>query len=388
MSEWASYMAPLVDLGDRLTDRLHDPEDPQLRHDLYRMVHSGIAAAYFGSFLGDPEHPDFWPWDGLAFNFWAPNPDNTYLLAALDGDGTYRVSGFRGSVSIVDVQLGAGTQWTSGSGTIGAAENFDLDDLRFEGPRNEFEVILSRTRPAGHDGNWWPLADQTRYIMVRQTFNDWHEEDARVAIERLDTPAIRPRRSASEIGAKLGGVAAWAENWCSDAAGWVERFRSEGLINAVQVTGLGEVHSTLKYVLGSFELAPDEALIYETEMPERCRYWNLQTTDALWISTDWVNRQISINGHQARLDADGRFRAVISATDPGVPNWLDTVGYARGGVVGRFYEASDAPSPRITKVKIAEVRTHLPADTPQVGPEERDAALRARRRAAQLRRRW
>ncbi len=34
--------------------------------------------------------------------------------------------------------------------------------------------------------------------------------------------------------------------------------------------------------------------------------------------------------HQAVLDADGKFRAVLALTDPVVPNWLDPVGNTRG----------------------------------------------------------
>jgi hypothetical protein len=105
-------------------------------------------------------------------------------------------------------------------------------------------------------------------------------------------------------------------------------------------------------------------------------------------SLDYMNRQTSINGHTARLDKDGKFRAVISATDPGVPNWLDTVGYAKGTMFGRWTECSSGPTPTIAKVKLADVRNHLPSDTPVISAEARDAALRLRRKGAQLRRRW
>jgi hypothetical protein len=224
--------------------------------------------------------------------------------------------------------------------------------------------------------------------MVRQTADDWNELDARLAIERLDTPVIRPRMGAAEIADRLRHVADWAENWSSDAASWVTKFRAGGLVNDVTVEGLANVHSTLKYVLGTFELAPHEALVYETAMPQRCRYWNVQTSDDLWMTPDWINRQVSLNGHQARLDNDGAFRAVISAGDPGVPNWLDTAGHPRGGIVGRWYDSSSAPKPTITKIDLADVRDLLPTDTPRIDAAERDATIRARRRAAQLRRRW
>jgi hypothetical protein len=44
--------------------------------------------------------------------------------------------------------------------------------------------------------------------------------------------------------------------------------------------------------------------------------------------------------------------------------------------------------PIIKRVALAELRAHLPADTPIVTPTERAEQLRARVRAAQRRRRW
>ena len=142
-----------------------------------------------------------------------------------------------------------------------------------------------------------------------------------------------------------------------------------------------------KYANGTFELEPDEALILESSVPE-CRYWGVQLVDDLFLSIDWMNRQTSLNGHTARLDRDGRLRAVISARDPGVPNWLDTAGYRSGGIQGRWKHSDQWPELRMFKVHVDRVREHLPDDTPAISLEERDAAIRQRRRGAQLRRRW
>ena len=73
---------------------------------------------------------------------------------------------------------------------------------------------------------------------------------------------------------------------------------------------------------------------------------------------------------------------------PGVPNWLDKADNRWGILQMRFNKASDAPVPVVTKVKLAEVRAHLPKDTPVVTLEERRKHLSARREAAQLRRTW
>lgn len=44
--------------------------------------------------------------------------------------------------------------------------------------------------------------------------------------------------------------------------------------------------------------------------------------------------------------------------------------------------------PEIKRVKLADLRQHLPADTRWVTEAEREEQLRARRIGAQLRRRW
>src|SRR5262245_52389102 len=102
----------------------------------------------------------------------------------------------------------------------------------------------------------------------------------------------------------------------------------------------------------------------------------------------WPQPVNSINAYQAKLDADGKFRFVVSATDPGVPNWLDNMGYKTGFVYGRWNMCSSAPTPTAKIVKVAEVRKFLPAETPTITAEERDASLRKRRLAAQMRKRW
>jgi hypothetical protein len=110
--------------------------------------------------------------------------------------------------------------------------------------------------------------------------------------------------------------------------------------------------------------------------------------DDRFCTVDWVNRQSSLNDAQARLDGDGKFRAVITRLDPGVPNWLDKADYSWGVIQMRVNLANEYPVPSIKKVPFAEVRHHLPRDTPFVTPKDRKEQLRKRREGAQLRRIW
>jgi hypothetical protein len=57
-------------------------------------------------------------------------------------------------------------------------------------------------------------------------------------------------------------------------------------------------------------------------------------------------------------------------------------------IYGRWTNSRSEIAPTVTKIKVAELAHHLPSDTPTVTPPERDAAIRLRRKGAQLRRRW
>src|SRR3546814_20232283 len=83
--------------------------------------------------------------------------------------------------------------------------------------------------------------------------------------------------------------------------------------------------------------------------------------------------------------SDGVFRAVISARDPGVHNWLDTSGYLRGASQGRWVDTDDKPTPTIRKGKVDEVLYQLPQATRRVTPEQRYRRVRDRRAGASMR---
>jgi len=97
---------------------------------------------------------------------------------------------------------------------------------------------------------------------------------------------------------------------------------------------------------------------------------------------DYVYHQSSLNNAQGRIDSDGRLRVVVADQDPGVPNWLDQAGARRGIIQLRYYLSESGPVPNAVKVPFSQVRSVLPADTPEVTAAERAAQLRRRSRAA------
>lgn len=393
--EWSAYIDGLAPLGEKMASQLTDPNDPQSRQELYQLMFNTLAKAYFAMVFQNPDHPDFWPIFNAGFNDALPNADTVYYATAIDGKGSYKIRGFRGTRKLAHLQIGTGEFAVYGRGKFGPTlANHDLSTDVHLGKDGSFEVVISADRPKGYKGDWWKLDASANYIFIRQVSYDWlHEVDGRFAIERLDTPAIKPRDSAAELSAKLAQISTFVANWTQFEVSWGEKFgheREQGLVNKVGLRDFSKLVGMAgqTYINGLFDLAPDEALILETEVPKKCSYWNFQLFDELNSSIDMNNRQTSINGFSAKLDKDGKFRAVVSAQDPGVPNWLDTAGHPRGHVYGRWTVCDSNPQPQITKVKVTDVRQYLPKDTPVVTAEARDASIRLRRVGAQLRRRW
>lgn len=390
LPEWKEILETLGPVADRLLALTREPEDPLLRQELHRMMMSAIMGGYVGLVHADPDHPEFVPMLSHALNFAAPVPDFVYTYAPIDGRGRYRIRGHRGTTLFAVVTVSE-TYFTRTDSPKPGLANYDLDTLTI-GDDGRFDVLLSAERPEDHTGDWWYLDPRATNLGVRHASYDWENEvDPRMSLERLDVPAQRPRESAALLGERMREIGSWVEHSIKHWLVHVEDSRQKGIVNRFEVhdySGFTGASWPQTYMEGLFEIEEDEGLLIETELPETVRYWSFLVADELFATIDWVNRQSSLNAHQARLDADGRFRGVISVRDPGVPNWLDTGGRLRGAMQGRWNQASSAPHPKVTKLPLSELRDHLPADTPEVSPAERDAALRRRRHGAQMRRKW
>jgi hypothetical protein len=388
---WEDLVTQLGPLGERLRARLPERlrRDPQALQESYRLLLYGLARSLSDAVVGDRRHPMFVPEISLAQNIFQPNSDTVYKTAMIEGSGSYRIKGERGSTRLfILVQLGPDTIRTGKHSA--ALRQYDFDSLALDAD-GRFDVIISGARPAGHQGDWWELDARAEKLMVRIVGCRWGDErEPRFGIDRLDVPAAKGRHSARDLAFRLSEIPTITGNCACTFPDHVEKLRQDGYINRLkvfdvsQMTGLSRQH----YYEGAYELADDEALIVEAQVPEKVKYWSLILTNDLYETTDWANNQASLNDSQAHVDADGWFRAVVAARDPGVVNWLDTSGYASGAIQGRWFDASAAPVPQVRKVKVADVRASLPAGTPTVTPAERDAALRERRIKAQMRTIW
>src|SRR5262249_43824359 len=98
------------------------------------------------------------------------------------------------------------------------------------------------------------------------------------------------------------------------------------------------------------------------------------------VTPDYVNNQSSLNTATAIANPDGSYTWVISTTDPGVQNWIDTTGIDDGTLYVRWLGYSNpmdplnpANAPTITAqvVNLDDLNSVLPAGTATVTPEQR-----------------
>lgn len=390
MQNWSDYV-DLMKGSDALLEQIGGPRSDSMDLRLFQQFVMNVAQGYFLLFQSTPQHPEFAPFENSVFRA-QPNPDAIYYYAPVEGSGVYRVTGERGNAPVAGIAIGnrvIGMDPTPGKG-LG---NVDLDALTLDDD-GHFDVIFSTERPAGHAGDWIALPAEADFLLLRQFSYDWgNERDVRIAIERLDTPTLRPPETAESIDAKLKHLlGGYARNLSGICLGAVQRCADAGYINRFNLTSFEELGNGQSWPQAYwemvFDIADDEALIIESALPEERPYWNVQVIDALWNQMEYVNRQSSLNGLQAVLDKDGRFRAVLAHQDPGIANWLDTAGDTYGMLIGRWYRCSSHPVPQVRKVKFADLERELPTECVRVTADERAAAIRKRRIGSQLRRKW
>jgi hypothetical protein len=395
LPSWADQMKALEKVVDNLMATWRPNPTEAERQDMNRLALSMLSSGYLCHVYTDANRPAFMPLWNIAFNQGGPVPEYAYFQTEVDPQGVYRISGYRGTSRFVEItqqnhRFMSPDRVTRPDPNGPRPVSHDLDEDLKVGEDGYFSVVLSAERPAGYAGDWWQMQPTTVALMMRKCNCDWnHEVDARVAIDRLDEDGAD--MAPEEIARRFSEMATWIEGTIGFDMALVRYYREHHGLNTLIRSKWIDISGGLPkqaYYDGIHEIDDDEALIIETELPKKVRFWQALVADDRFCTIDWVNRQSSLNDTQARLDSDGKFRAVISRRDPGVPNWLDKADYPWGIIQMRWNRASDFPDPVIKKVPFAEIRKHLPADTPVVSPEERRRLLRIRREGALLRQLW
>ncbi len=245
-----------------------------------------------------------------AYKWGMECPDCIYSGSALKGNESYRLTGTRGSARYVGLQVMSG---------MASSFNALIDDFDL-GPDGAFDIMLS-AEP--QEGNWIPLDEHATMFVVRHFFYDWeHEVPASLSIEPLSEQALSVESSPGDPRTALARQMIALGDFVEDNLRFFLDLAHPEVPNSFlppfDGSSMGAAAEN-RPVIGSWKLAPDEALIIEVTPPQGV-YWSFSLGNAWWETIDYGNRQSSLNGHQAIVDDDGKVRVVVAHQDPGVAN--------------------------------------------------------------------
>lgn len=284
----------------------------------------------------------------------ADNPDNYYQTACISGEYEYRIVGKRNSVHY----LGFGTQighYGQGGG-LPPSGYLEASQLEIDAD-GYFEIIVSCNKQAK---NWLPMVRETGALVVRQTFlNREAEQPADLRIERLGgDPAPTPLtakmlddglKSASTL---VAGASLLFAKWARD----FQKHANQLPMFDPDVSNAAGGDPNIIYYHSYWALAPDEALLIEV-LPPECDHWNFQLNNYWMESLDYQHFRIHTNKYLATYEADKSVRIIVSHQDPGLPNWINTVGHQSGTMCFRWIKAKTHPQPQTRVVKFAALKS-------------------------------
>jgi hypothetical protein len=297
------------------------------------------------------------------------NPDTVYRVIPVSGDEAYVIRGTVGAQRMTENYF---TLWDPNMASLDVLNGTTME-VADDG---SFEITVGPVRRSANHITTTPAAKE---LYIRDVLLDWAGDDPNsFTVERLGTGGSRltldeqadrtvgyMRHFADFTGKLAHGAYKMPANHFS--LGWTAD-HTGGLRNQV-------------YVMGRYELADDEAFVVDVS-DGGARYFTVPLGNKWGTTLDILDRTGSLNKAQSVANADGTYTYVISATDPGVHNWIDTGGLPEGLLTLRMAEfppggAREDLSASGRVVKLSE----LP-DLPGV---DRAAQL-AERRASYLRR--
>jgi hypothetical protein len=366
------YAQPLVDAiaeAERLVrEAPHIESEADLLEGLQYLA-GGIAACTHLAFDYDRDHPFLQSGTGPFTKMGLDNPDTLYFGTRVQAGRDYVVTGTRGTTTDLSFQL-LGGEYTD--------DNVPDSETAFD----------DRQLDVGADGEFqWRFTPKTNaQLVIREVYNDWSAQRGKVAIARVDTAGTAPPPLTNELIEKRFAVA--GKQLVQRIKTWLQFpqwFYTNIPVNTMVAPRLTPGGLATQYSsAGHFELTPDQALVITlpaTDAP----YLGFQLGSLWYISLDYINHQSSLNGTQAQVDADGKIRIVVADRNPGVTNWVETLGHRKGFLQFRWQrvsrELTEADGPTVELLDIDDVAGYLPFhDSNEISPEDWRARIALRQK--------
>ncbi|MCX2977105.1 DUF1214 domain-containing protein [Candidatus Marimicrobium litorale] len=303
----------------------------------------------------NPNAPRFQRMDTWVRKAGGDNPDAEYYLAAIDGSNDYRITGNLGTVQHLSFTINAG-QGMERRRQVGYVNEKDLTTDE----DGNFTLLLHKSKPNADNkaSDWLQIPKDTSAILVRAYIADRDTE----RLPQLDieveggNPPYQPPSDKTIADAITGTSFAFFVLTNLHRTVLPELMETTNTFIRATPERLGKdiAASDNLYMLGSFQLEPDEALMIRVQ-PPATRYWNL-TLETRWHEIyDYLSRPTSRTLADVTPSPDGSVEFLVSHQDTGHPNWLDTSGHAFGFLTLRWLDVdhADVPMPELELVKLS-----------------------------------
>jgi hypothetical protein len=350
-------------------------ENSALMFNLFASQFAAIDDGARPKILWAEEVPHDWygvRWPGSKWGI--DNPDNMYRYLVVDGSSRYEIHGQRNGTGpqqetfVIYASLpGTGVENGEGARVISTLKD---RDIKAE-PDGSFTITVGPE--ASSEANHLQSGPDARMMFIRDTLNDWTTQfPNRLRVQRVAGPDAPKARSAQELADEA------AELVKVEVPYWIKFFEDfnyshpPNTVPRVYARAGGWGFLTT----GWFKLKDDEAWVVTLD-PISAAYLAFQVADVWGVAAEYIQHTSGLNLAQSRPNADGTYTYVVSARDPGVSNWIDTVGMHVGMFTLRWQQLAD-PAPATEKtvrmskvVKLSDLKKILPAETVWVSPEER-----------------
>lgn len=394
-SAWSIFCNKLRSSA-RLAFKDHNPISPVQRVDGLRFLTQALSQAFdLALETRDSKFPRLHRFCGPGRKLGSDCADFAYHQAWIDGSSSYRLSGQRGSSRFFNITVQGHRPATFG----GRRDLRNLHEPFGDTPQanlfghelavksdGSFEVFIGGER---RGTNWLPTAPDTRKLFIRQGFDAWDEEPARLEIENIATngpptpPSLRHMIDAIEWAGDF--VEGCMTDW-PDLQMETRQVMEPGLVNAFPGMTSGDPDDARRGRAASlmlWELPSDQALV--VELKDYPGFWTFTNMGVFCNSMDYAYRTVSYTPARTPRDRDGMIRLIMAHEDPGYRNWLDTQSFERGILAFRSIMSPNCPPLATRLVKLGDLAQALP-HSPLATAQDRLDEIR--RRSAAVRRRF
>ncbi|OBG39720.1 hypothetical protein [Mycobacterium sp. E3198] len=308
------------------------------------------------------------------------NPDSVYRVIPISGDERYEIHGRVGRHRMTENYF---TLWDAHMGTVDVLNGRTMA----VDPDGSFTITVD-SEPAGGRKNHVRTTPEAHEFYIRDVLLDWARDDPNYfEVQRLGGPSRAPARTRDEQAEATAAMMAYFADFTGKLSHGVYKMPANHFNLAWSADKAGAMRNQV-YVMGRFDLAPDEAFVVDLN-DGGAEYFTVPLSNIWGTTLDIVDATGSLNKAQSVANQDGTYTYVISPVDPGVANWIDSDGLAEAILTLRMAEfGGNGPREDLGAtgrvVKLDRLDTEVP-HLPRVSAQERAAQL-ADRRAAYLRR--